>query len=243
MKPILCFLLFVLAACTEEVNDDYFIENSKSAVYDENRLDTIVGDKVISAATNEIRKNNFESLKEVSVSDLKRDSKLYDIIFLGENNCLLRQKKSYSTARLFNVLLETKNDKVINYFVLNDFRINDIVMDGESFLILSDDFKNENIYWTCKLQMKIIKLNLNFNYMWDYQVSYRSPLETVKIESSKNYDTYTINVITGCHICYSIVELKLSKTGGFISVNEIELHNSQPVPKEQLKAIFNKENL
>jgi hypothetical protein len=239
MKPILCFLLLALVACTEKVNNDPFIEVGENIVYKENRLDTILGDKVINIETNEIRENNFESFKNISVSDLKKDSKLYDITLIKENNYLLRQKKSYSTARLFNVLLKTKNDKIIDYFVLNDFRISDIIIDGNSFLILSDDFENENIYWSCELQMKIIKLDLNYNHIWDYKASYKNPLETVKIKSSKNFDTYTINVITGCHICYSIVELKLSKSGDFISVNEIALHNSPSITEEQLRAIFN----
>lgn len=243
MKSLLCFLLLIVVSCTEKINPETFIENSESSIQEENKLDTILGDKILNTGTNEIRKNNFESLKNISVSDLRKDSKLYDIILIKENNYLLRQKRSYSTARCFNVLLKTKNDKVIDYFVLDDFRINDIIIDDDSFLILSDDFENENIHWSCKLQMKIIKLNLNFNYIWDYQTSYKNPLETVKIKSSDEFDIYTINVITGCHICYSIVELKLNKAGGFISVNEIELHNSQSVPEEQLRAIFNRTNM
>jgi len=203
-----------------------------------NELDSIFGDKVIDIERNRIRKNNFENLIGIASDLLCRESVLYNVINESNNYYLLKQKKGYSDARHFNAILKTDNDTVIDFFVFNDFSIIDIVQDGDELLILCDDWDNYNSYWKSKQQVFIIKLDKNFNELWKYQIDNSSNLQAVGIRAGKESYFYEINVITGCHICYSIAELELSNNGKYKSVKEIGLHNSSSINPEKLIEIF-----
>lgn len=202
-------------------------------------LDSILGDKILDLNTHEIRNNNFELLKQLKVENLEEASTLYKVEALSNNYFLLKQTKIYSEARNFSLILKTDDDSVTEYYVLNDFFVRDVIQHKNQFILLCDDFGNYNIFWKTSFTAKIIKLDKNFNEIWKYEVSDEDyPLEAESSRKTEKGSLHTINVITGCHICYSIAELELSDKGKFKSVKEIGVNNSEHLSLEFLQGIF-----
>ena len=136
------------------------------------------------------------------------------------------------------MIIKTKKDAVIDFYVLNDFSIKDCNITGTNISILCDDWDNRNIYWKSKQQVKVLQLDMNFKEIWNYEVDSDFPLQADKMLSNSSTNVFRIHVITGCHICYSIVELELDKSGLAKSVKEVNVHNSKSISIEKLKEIF-----
>ena len=224
--------LFVfIVSCSEEQKNSF--EEIKW-----NKLDSVFSDKILYEKTEVIRKNNFEKLLNINVSDLLTVSKLYNTSRIDENYFLLEQNKYYEKARLFNAILKIDSNKVIDYYIINDFEIKDVIVQDENILLISDDFENHNTYWENSKELKIIQLNEKLKENWNYRISYTNPLEAVSIKVYDTHNSYIINVITGCHMCYNTVELILNKNGKLVSVKEIDLYNATSITNEKLNNIF-----
>jgi len=148
------------------------------------------------------------------------------------------QKKNYAEARNFNVLLFVNDSLVVNYYVFNDFMISDIQKDGNKWILLLSDFYQSNEYWRSEQQIKIVQLDSTLQTVWEYNKNISVPLSGQKIKINQDNYSFTIEVITGCHICYSLAELVLSKEGKFSGLKSIGSANASKLSDEQLHKLF-----
>ena len=230
-----------LSACQTETKH---LNKSISEIKITNALDTICGDKIISNDGRIKRPNNLKSLLNVQDSDLKKTSKLYKIKFLGNDLHLIQQKKDYSKARQFDLVISAKDRKINNYFALNDFDIIDAELMGDGLVILSSNFHNSNEYWKSENEIKVIRLDSDLKVVWQYSAkgkSYKLDGNELNIENEKT--KALINVITGCDMCYSIVEIEIDQNGKCINAGEKNKLNSKiELNQSELNLIFRVNN-
>ncbi len=166
------------------------------------------------------------------------DSDLYEIEKLDDTRYILRQKKAYTNARTFNLILKTAKGKIKSYYALNDFQTIDAELEPEHSLILVSDFGIYSEHWKSEQQIKIIKLDANFNEIWTYILNVDTPLNGRSLSIKNDKYHATIDVITGCHICSVQVELELSRNGELLSFKQIRKENSDWLSENQLEKIF-----
>lgn len=234
-KTAYYLILLFLLSCSTSPNEKSNNESLSSA----NPLDSIFGDKIIAQDKNTIRHNNFEKLDEITFEDLCSESNQYIVESKNGSYFILKQRKNYSEARQFNIIFKVQNEKITDHFIIQDFSIKDLVVINNELFLLCDDWDNHNIFWKSKQQILIICFDESYNEQWKYQLKSRFPLQADRIETEGNSIKYIINVITGCHICYSIAELELSSNGKFKSVEEIGTNNSSSIEQKELTNIFN----
>lgn len=194
---------------------------------DPNPLDSILGEKILSSNPDKKREANFSKLYSISEDNLKQSSKLYDAFQLGAEYYVINQKKMYSEARLFSLLVQVKNNKIINYKAINDFKIVDQINDSNGLTILLDNFENQNNYWKTNNEIQIIQFDKELNQKWSYSPnSNEFPLEALKIKTQANNVELTVNLITGCSICTNIYKLIIDNKGKCLSVKELYKTNS-----------------
>lgn len=233
MRLTFCLILiFVLTSCSfEDINEggiDFPIKI--------NPLDSILGDKVINDEPREIRLNNFQDFYEITREDLGLTSKLYSITEIGSDCYLINQKKKYSEARNFTVLVKVNDKKISKYQVVNDFQTIDFINDNSGFSILLGNFGLYNEYWKPNNQIKVINFDFDLTEIWSYtSTSDDFPIEGLEID----HHAVKVNVITGCHICTNTFELKLNQSGKCISASQIYSTNSSTIfTKEMSSNIF-----
>lgn len=201
-------------------------------------LDTILGEKILNVETGEKRDDNFKSLLSLKKRQLQIESALYNIQQIDSNHFVLRQKKDYAEARNFNILIKTDDSIVKSYCVFNDFLISDIKQDSTNWILLLSDIYQTNKYWKSEQQIKIIKLDSNFQQVWHFSKNSSGPLSGQSIKVNTNSYSFNIEVITGCDICYALAQLVLSKDGQVLSVKSIGRQNSQGLSDAELNLIF-----
>lgn len=202
-------------------------------------LDTILGEKILNIETGEKRNDNFKSLLNIKKHHLQIESALYNLIQLDPNHFVLSPKKNYSEARNFSILIKTDDSIVKSYFVINDFRVSDIKQDSINWILLLSDLYQANKYWKSEQQIKIIKLDSNFNQVWNFSKTSSTTVFGQSIKVNPDNYSFNIEVITGCDICFTLANLVLSKDGHFVTVKSIGKQNSQELSDAELKLIFN----
>lgn len=207
-----------------------------------NPLDNVLGDKFISEKDT-IRVNNFKDFIGISIDNIKKGSKHYKIVKMEENFYLLQQQKVYSEARNFNALLKIVDGEILKYYIFNDFKIVDFQFFENGIVLLCDNFENHNKYWVTENRIVVTKLDTNFTKVWEYSAPNEKtnfPLQANSFQKNQNEVTCLIKVITGCHICYKLVELKIDNANGkYISSIEINEENSRDyMPQEVIDGIF-----
>lgn len=239
-KTVLTFgIVFIYVLFSSCENETKSMSKNQNIVKKISQLDTILGDKVLNVEADEIRGNNFESLIGIEKSQLLLESELYNIEKFDENHFIIRQKKEYLRARKFDLLLKTNDNEVIDFIAFNDFSISDLKRDSTSWIVLTSDFYQTNIYWKSKQQIRISKLDSDLNEVWSYsRKSNNYLLRGSKVSINQDNYAFEIEVITGCHICFVVAELVLSKDGKFQSVKALRRENSLGVEKEELLEVF-----
>ena len=224
MKAFYLLLLLVSAvSCSSQPET----KNSIVEGFNGNPLDLILGDKMIDEKTKAIRSNNFENLLALTRFDLEKHSELYSLKNLADDFTLLTQKKTYSEARNFDIILKLEKESVSKYFVLNDSRIEGEYQDSSTLYILTGDIENHNVYWKTENKICLLKFDDQLNQFSKYTAkSNLYPLEAVSLRNENNQLIATVEVITGCHICTNTFELKFNETGNCTSAVEIAKTNS-----------------
>lgn len=230
---LLACMFFCSCDCGKNNHDNLSRENTQTSP-----LDTIVGEKIINTETGEKRKDNFKSLLKIKKQALQTESSLYNVMKIDRNHFVLSQRKNYAQARNFNILIETNDSIVKSYLVINDFQISDLKQDSTDWILLLSDFYQTNTYWKSERQIKIIKLDKDFNQLWDFSKNSSTPLSGQSLKV--NPDNYSINVevIRGCHMCFTLAQIVLSKNGELLSVKSIGSQNSEALSDAELNLIF-----
>lgn len=205
-----------------------------------NALDTILGDKYIDNSTTNFRPNNFQSLTEIPVFYLLKQSKIYNIKKIDDGLFLLQQKKSYTGARLFNILLTVDNDTIKDYFVLNDFKISDYRYCKNELLLLCSNLDNTNVHWNTKNEVKILKINSSLEEIWTYSAkdnTFMLDATELKVEDEKIFAL--VHAIRASHISYNIIEVEIDNNGKCQNANEIgKVNISETLSQETVNSIF-----
>lgn len=231
MKYGFILFLFMAASCVKKNTGLFYI----------NSLDKIIGDKII--GEDSIRPNNFQTLIGLSKSDLLMGSKNYIVRKIDDDLFLIGQNKKYSYARHFNLLVETHNDTVKDYIVFNDFSIIDVKKDSSNLIILLSDWENSNKYWKSQQQIQIKQFDSGFRENWSINYTNNTyPLHAEGFDIQDSVYVFDVQIMTICHACYSQVKLYLSKTGDFITVNQVGNINSHPLNQTTLSELFNIRN-
>lgn len=238
-KYFLLYLGIFLISCSNLSSNKENNENSNSL---NNPLDSILGDKVEDSKSNKIRKNNFEKLKNITLNDLQKPSKLYDIDKKNKNYYVLTQKKNYSSARLFNIIFKIKNGRIQNYHIINDFSVKDYLVIDDNLITICDDRKNTNTFWESKRQINITKFDENFGVKWNYEIKvvddFYYNLEASHIVTREQKTFYIVHLIIGCDMCHNAIELELDKNGKYKSAKEIDREHSKSLSKEKISKVF-----
>lgn len=228
-------MLLFISSC----NNDRIEKGKINTLEISNPIDTIVGDKVLNPVIKEIRRNNLEGLIGMNKKYLYLKSKLYEVKEIDQNYFILRQRKRYSEARNFDLLLKTDVNKVIDYIVFNDFLIKDIKRDSVYWIVLLSDFENTNSYWYSRQQIRIKKLDGDFNEIWDFEKdSELFPFDAEGISIGNEIYSFSLLIITGCHMCYVKSDLILSEEGKFISIRQSGKVNSEYLDENVFNKIF-----
>jgi hypothetical protein len=201
-------------------------------------LDTILGDKILNVETGKLRKDNFKSLLKIRKDQLKIKSALYNLKQLDHHHFVLSQKQKYTDARNFSILVKTNDSFISDYVVFNDFLISDVKRDAASWILLLSDFHQTNNYWKSEQQIKIVKLDSRLKELWSFSKNSAFPLACQSLTINPDNYSFKIEVITSCHICFSLAELLLTKDGQFSSVRTIGTQNSYKLTDEELQQIF-----
>lgn len=106
-------------------------------------------------------------------------------------------------------------------------------------LLLCDDSRNHNRYWEKKDNILVLSLDASFGERWRY--SPKPGIHPIMAQSIRKDQEVVVQaqVITGCTICYNIVELTIDTNGNCSQVKEVGFHNSSvSVAQEVLNEIF-----
>jgi outer membrane protein assembly factor BamB len=238
MKSIVILFLGLFCFQSCEMKSEDIAQGTSETTHPFNPIDTILGDKVLSLDPNEFRYDNFNSLVDLDEDYLNWDSDLYEIEKLNDTLFIMRQKKTYTDARTFGIILKPSNGKIESYYVLNDFEIIDVEIEPNHCLILASDFFIYSEHWKSEQQVKIIKLDDDFNEIWTFNLNVYKPLNgrSLSINNDKFYAT--IDVITGCHMCSVQVEFEFSRDGELLSYKQTGKENSDWLSEIQLEDIF-----
>jgi hypothetical protein len=232
-------LLVILFGCKQEGKLEISIGKSKKPLI-LNPLDAVLGDKILRESNNIIRPNNFQSLINLPIIYLYLESELYNIKRIDSNLFLLMQKKLYTEARNFNILLAVDGEKIIRYYVVNDFEALDVEKRANEIFLLCSNLNNKNEYWRLHNEVKVLKINLDLNVIWEYRVKQQKyPLDASNFIVTGPKTKFVTHVITGCTICYSCVSVEVDENGKYLSAN---LMHSQGGPHQiidwELDGIF-----
>lgn len=202
-------------------------------------LDLILGDKVIDPDSGETRPNNFEDLIGFREQDIASGSVLYDALKINDSLYILDQTKTYTEARAFSLVLKVRDSLVTDYFVLHDQRVVTWHITKEKMTFLCDDSRNHNLHWKSTNNLLLVHLDASFNELWCYTPKPSvHPIRARGLRMDQDLEVQA-EVVTGCSICFSIVELKIDPSGSCSQVHEVRLHNSShPVEQEMLNSIF-----
>lgn len=203
-----------------------------------NPLDQILGDKWIS--NDSIRKNNFENLIGLPKSVLLAKSKLYSVTKVNDEVFLMRQNKSYSEARNFDLLLQIRNDSVCTFKAIEDFSIIDIKKDNSDWILLLSDWDNTSADWESKQQIEIKKIDKNFEDVWTKLYKGNTyHLNAERIDEITDHYNFTLKFIAVCHECFIRVNLRLTKEGKFVLVENLgQVNTTHQINQEELEAFF-----
>ncbi len=233
----LLFLTLIIAACKTDTDHKIVYETPPKFV---NALDTILGDKYIDNSTTNFRPNNFQSLTEIQVNHLLKPSKIYNIKKIDDGLFLLQQKKSYTGARLFNILLTVDDDTIKDYFVLNDFKISDYRYNKNELFLLCSNLNNTNLYWNTKNEVKILKINSALEEIWIYSAKDKtSMLDATELKVEDEKIIVLVHVIRASHISYNIIEVEIDNNGKCQNATEKgKVNISEALDQETVNSIF-----
>lgn len=204
-----------------------------------NPLDTILGDKVLHVDPPIIRSNNLDRLKGLPITLLEQSSLLYSTTKLNDTLWLLHQQKSYAEARSFTVLLKSKQGLIADLHIVHDHRVRSWSVSDNDILLFSDDAENHNTYWKKENNILVMDLDGAFRERWRYVPETASHPIRASCILARHPVTLRAEVITGCEICFSIVELVLDTNGKFLRAKEVDLYNSsRHLDEERLNGIF-----
>lgn len=234
---LILFLLLMLTACNYETEKMHSADLHASNL---NPLDTILGDKLISTEDNIIRNNNFKSLLNLPGLNLQMESKIYFIDPVADGLFLIRQKKSYTNARLFSLIVKVENEKISSYYILNDFNVIDFQETNDALILLCSNFNNTCKYWSFENEIKVLKLSSSLKEIWQYTAkSHKYSLDGNKLDLKQGKCNALINIITGCHICFNTIELEIDEVGNCTNVTSKSKTNSTVnIDQFELNEIF-----
>lgn len=192
-----------------------------------NPLDLIWGDKFLELGSGEIRENNFQDVLTLLKQNLSDSSSLYDVSTEDSVFFFVNQRKMYSAARLFSLVLKVQGQNVAKFRAVNDFEIVDMSSDTKGVTVLFGNFGFYGEHWKTDNEVRLVRFDNNLNEVWRYTpISNRFPLEALKIFSQDGCTSVWINLITGCHICVNKYEVKIDGLGTCISAIEVSRNNS-----------------
>lgn len=254
MRILLAFVLlgFLLTNCCKSgpeypiiLNERHFISDSVLAEMYLNPLDTLLSDKISDDLSHIKRGNNFHRIVGMPLTVFRKPSKLYHFQLLDSSYAVLSQKHSFTHARSSSVVVHFDQDgKVRDYFILEDYFIKDIMRYKDGVAVVGTDYENKNVYWNQKNNAKIVSLDEQLNERFFYElpdwrttdlpIYFDADLKTVKGRLAA-----WLGIITGCHICYVVVELVLDDKGKCIAVNgNRERAESRSLTQEEIQKLF-----
>lgn len=185
-------------------------------------LDVLYGDKVVNSETKTIRPNNFDTLKFFKEQDFTQQSVLYSVESFGADFKIIRQKKSYSEARNFNIIVQIKNKRVSKYLVLNDALIVDKHRTNDGIYLLLGDEENHNAFWKTENKLQLLHLDKNLNEISKYTAkSTQFPLRAINLRYLNSNLVASVEVIAGCSICTARFDLTFDNNGDCSSAVEV----------------------
>ncbi len=240
MKLLLLSLLLMLLSCqtkNSEVKENASSEQGE-VVKSTGKLDQILGEKQLD--NGKLRPHNFDDLYKLKKEDFRGESKLYFTILIDPDHCIVQQRKSYHSARRFTLVIYFNKDQVKKYKVINDFKYVDHLMEKDGFYVLLDNFEEPNQHWKTYNQIRLLKLNKDLDEIWTYQPKSKVyPLQARSVTKEIGRLRLRLHVITGCSICYNIVERIFTPEGECESIETIGRERSDVILKqEELVQIF-----
>ncbi|MBI1286951.1 MAG: hypothetical protein GC178_05170 [Flavobacteriales bacterium] len=200
-----------------------------------NPLDLILGDKLLELGSGEIRENNFQDVLTLSKQNLSDSSSLYDVYTEDSVFYFVNQRKMYSAARLFSMVLKVEGQNVAKFRAVDDFKVADMSSDTKGVTVLFGNFGFYGEHWKTDNEVQLVRFDNNLNEVWRYTpISSRFPMEGLKIFSQDGYTSVWINLITGCHICVNTYEVKVDSLGKCISAIEVDRNNSDVTIRKSL---------
>lgn len=254
MRILLAFVLlgFLLTNCCKSgpeypiiLNERHFISDSVLADMYLNPLDTLLSDKISDDLSHIKRRNNFHRIVGMPLTVFRKPSKLYHFQLLDSSYAVLSQKHSFTHARSSSVVVHFDQDgKVRDYFILEDYFIKDIMRYKDGVAVVGTDYENKNVYWNQKNNAKIVYLDESLKERFcyesaDWKVTGLPLYFEADLHIVKGKIACFVGVITGCHICYSTVDLILNDKGKCINYSgNRESGQSRSITRDEIRTLF-----
>ena len=130
----------------------------------ENPIDHILGEHYYDNGT--IRPANFDSILHVPAKHLSNSSRYYNIIKLRPGLFLLKRKQFYIDNRPYSLIVETKNNKIVNMRPFVDLAIRDAVYESGKLYLLQGDYTVIGGHWRPTYSIKISCTDCHFRELW-----------------------------------------------------------------------------
>lgn len=244
--------LFIVSACCKLEKDqrnalkipDLFPDSTKT-LYAISPLDTILSDKIANDFMHVTRSNNFHSLLGMNRRVFLRPSKIYKIILLNSAYAAIVPKNHFTHARNTSVIVAfDQSGEVVNYFILNDYNIQDVSYHRDGIAVVATDYENCNEFWKRKYNVQAIHLDGQLNERFTYETASWEATDLpfyaeASLCNEPDRFTFRTGVITACHICYTVVEVVLNDRGECIDVlGNQGSARSRSLTQEELKRVF-----
>lgn len=244
--------VFLLTNCCKSGSEDPRIINEQELVSDSvlvemqiHSLDTLLSDKISDDLTHVIRENNFHQLAGMSLNTFRLPSKLYRIQFLDNSYVVITPKQSFTHARSTSIVVHfDQRGKATEYYILNDYFIQDIIRYKDGVAVVGTDYDNKNDYWRQKNNAKICCLDKHLKERFcfetpDWRETGLPFYFDASLRNVKGNINCSLGVITGCHICYTGVEIVLDDMGKCIAINGNRGNvQSRALTQEEIKVLF-----
>lgn len=187
-----------------------------------------------------IRPANFDQILNLSTKHLKHESDVYIIQKLNPEFYLLNQKKNVAAARPYSLLLKTNGTHITAFKAIDGYNVKKAMIKKNMIYVLGDDFKQGRTAWKPKCNILVCSFDLDLKEQWSYTNVYnQNPFQAEDLRFINDSLVAKINVIEGCHICYSTVGLTFSNEGKIMSCKMLyKPVNGPDLTKAIMESIF-----
>jgi len=205
----------------------------------ENPIDHILGEHFYDNGT--IRKDNFDSILNISAKHLLDSSEHYKVTELKKNLFLLKRKKFYIDNRRYSLIIETKEKRICRVHPFVDLDIRDALCIDDRLYLIQGDYTEIASHWRPGYGIKISCLDSNFTELWNISSIQNKGAfflgYSLKLDGDQIMAGFGIQAEGSSTMCVSDYVVLLSKNGRIDSFHGAGGYSCGPTPSVPVAAL------